>query len=44
MTNFTRRYIKYSIAYIEWEKKPDLNVYILNESNLLFVSIESASI
>ena len=44
MANLTCRYIEYGIAYIEWKKKLDLNVYILNESNLLFVSIEGASI
>ena len=44
IANLTYRYIKYSIAYIKWEKKLNLNIYILNRSNLLFVSIESASI
>ena len=44
IANLTYRYIKYSITYIKWEKKPNLNIYILNESNLLFVSIESANI
>ena len=44
MANLTRRYIEYSIAYIEWEKESNLNIYILNRLNLLFVSIESASI
>ena len=44
MANLTHRCIEYSITYIEWEKEPDLNVYILNEPNLLFVSIEGASI
>ena len=43
MADFTRRYIEYDIAYIEWEKKLDLNIYILNEPNLLFVSVEGAS-
>ena len=44
IANLIRCYIKYDIAYIEWEKKLDLNIYILNGFNLLFVSIESASI
>ena len=43
IANLTYRYIKYSIAYIEWEKEPNLNIYILNRSNLLFVSIEGAN-
>ena len=44
IANLTHHCIEYSIAYIEWEKEPDLNVYILNKPNLLFVSIEGASI
>ena len=44
MANLTHRYIKYNIVYIKWEKELNLNIYILNEPNLLFVSIEGASI
>ena len=44
ITNLIRRYIKYSIAYIKWEKKPNLHIHILNESNLLFIFVEGASI
>ena len=44
IANLTCHYIEYSIAYIEWEKEPNLNIYILNKSNLLFVSIEGANI
>ena len=44
IADLTRRCIEHGIAYIEWEKEPDLNVHILNGPNLLFVSIESAGI
>ena len=44
ITNLIRCCIEYNIAYIKWEKKPNLNIYILNKPNLLFVFIESTSI
>ena len=44
IANLIYYYIEYNIAYIKWEKKPNLNIYILNKSNLLFISIENASI